>query len=173
MKFIHAILVLCLALTITACGDGHDHKDHDHNGDGDGKRSSVHSHEAKYGGALVEIGDHFAHLEVVAEKQKDDAGAETKQLTGKLTIHVWDGHVQNPIMVPNESIVLDIEDAGEVTLQPVVSENNNWKVGSTPSFDGAADALKGKESFTATVKAIKIKGHDYEGIEVKYPEGNE
>jgi len=90
MKDFHAILVLCLALALVACGDhdhkDHDHKDHDHNGDD--KRPSVHSHEAKYGGALIEIGDHFAHLEVVAEKQKDDAGADTKQLTGKLTVHV-------------------------------------------------------------------------------------
>lgn len=148
-------LLACAMLT--ACGDGHDHADHGHADHGHADhdhKDHAHAHTAKYGGALVAIGDHFAHLEFVFDKS-----------TGKLTMHVWDGEVEKPIFLDAPQIEVTVKaPAVTISLEAKESENAGWRVGHSPSFEGQAEQLKGVESFDAVVTEVTIKGQSHKDL---------
>ena len=162
VQFSQLFVVGMLILT-GGCGDGHNHHDHAHHDHGHDKDEhgshdkdggGGHKHEAKYGCALVAIGDHFAHLEFVFDKED-----------GKLTMHVWDGEVEKPVFLDAESIEVKVKDfVLTLSLAPVVSENAGWSVGHSPSFEAVSGMLKDKPAFEAVVTSIVIKGQSYENL---------
>lgn len=165
-----------LAATLGAAGCGgaggdehaHDHDDHGHAHDDatttDGGHG--HSHEAPHDGALIAVGDHFAHLELVL-----DAAA------GQLTLYVLDGDASGGRRVAHESLDVHVTqidgEAADVrlSLAAVASRLTGETVGDTSQFQASDESLVGAERFTAELATISIRGQTLEGVELRYPEG--
>jgi len=128
------------------------------------KKGAKHEHKAPHGGALVEFGEEFAHLEVVV-----DSGS------GQLTGYVLDGEAEKPVRIEQREVVIDVRKptALKVTLKAVASSLTGEKVGDTSQFEGQADGLKGLKDFDATVLKITVKGKEFSSVEFNFPKGNE
>lgn len=130
-----------------------------------------HAHAAPHGGLLVEIGDHFASLEVVADLQ-----------LGKLTVYVYDGCAEHTIRLAQPQIAMtlvlppaDGEPAGRaivVALDAVANPLTGETVGDTSEFAAEVPQLVGQERFAAVVGDLEIRGVLVTGVEFTYPDGD-
>jgi hypothetical protein len=162
-----ALLLPCLAvLGLAACDRG--------NGSaGGGQASNGHdddghtAHSAKYGGKLIEVGDHCANVEFVLNEE-----------AGELTLHGHDAHAEHPKRLKQETIVATVTAGGEtfdVTLNAQANELTGETVGDTSEFVGTHEKLKGVHEFKIVIKDLEIGGekhtietdldfeHDHEG----------
>lgn len=125
--------------------------------------SAVHEHEHKapHGGTLVEIGEEFAHLELVLD-----------QATGQLTAYALDGEAENSVRLPQKEIELTI---GSATIKLAAVDNplTGETIGDTSEFRSQPGALKDQSQFTGTIKKIQIKGQSFESVPVNFPQGND
>jgi len=167
------LAVVALLSPLTGCGtDAHDHDaddDHTHGHDHDHDHDHGHHghhHVAPHGGALHEIGDHFAHLEFLLDSD-----------TGVLTMYVLDGEAENAIRLEHETIAITVvPDEGEpLTLQldAVASVLTGETVGNSSQFQVQSDELIGASKLRGTLDVLAIRGHTVENVEIIYPEGNE
>ncbi len=171
MKKKYSFLSILIAFTI-ACFFlfGCDHK-HDHKQKGKSpaeKHDHGHHHTAKYGGALVALGDHFAHGEILLDKSN-----------GKVTFYVLDGEVEKSIRLEQKEITLlvssvnDKEIAFSLNLEAVESELTGEKIGDTSQFEGSSPELINAKMFEAQIKSILIKGSSFAEVHFHFPKGNE
>ena len=142
--------------------DDHGEDEHAHGGDDHG-----HSHEAPRGGALVELGDHVAHFEVLHSAQ-----------TGTLKFYAMDGHVEAPVRLtaPSLPVLITLDGAAEpiaLELQAVASELTGETVGDTSEFAVTDERLIDQFTFQATLPSVDIRGVAFENVEFSFPEGNE
>jgi len=114
-----------------------------------------HVHRAPHGGLLVELGDEFAHVELVLE------GA-----TGKVTAYVLDGEVEKPIRLEQKEIVLRTK-GGDLALQAVGSPLTGEKPGDSSQFEGQSDGLKGTKELDGTLLRIVVKGKELTNIPLR------
>lgn len=127
----------------------------------------AHEHKAPHGGALIEFGEEFAHLELVLDKD------------GNLTGYVLDGEAEKAVRVKQKEIEVKISavegkaQALTVSLKAKANVLTGESEGDTSEFTAAAPALKGVKKFEAAVGAITIKGKDFKETKFKFPEGNE
>jgi hypothetical protein len=161
--------------------DDHDH-DHDHG----------HHHHAEKGphdGALVAIGHDDAHLEIVLDAE-----------TGKLTAYVLDGEAAKPIAIKQKTLQLAItlepghdakghdahekdgddkkedqkkDEVPETALTLTLAAVSPDADGKASEFSGQSDELKGAKEFEAALTAITVGDEQFQGVNFKYPEGNE
>ena len=127
-----------------------------------------HAHSAKFGGTLVELGDHFANLEFVADAE-----------TGAVELYTWDAHVEGSQRSPTEapSITVALHSHGEgdavepftMVLEPRVSKTSGETVGDSSKFTGQHDSLKGLDHATITVAEITLKGQTFKDVEFLHP----
>ena len=134
-------------------GDDHDHEDH-------------HAHTAKYGGALVEVGDHVGQMEFLLDKA-----------TGKLTVYAMDGHAENPVRMAWTEFKFEVR-VGEaapvaVVATPVASALTGETVGDTAQFEAVVDVLKGVDAFEVFLPPFEYRGVQLEASSFKYPEGTQ
>jgi hypothetical protein len=129
-----------------------------------------HAHQAPHRGTLVELGEHFAHVELVLGEG------------GKLTAYVLDGEAENPIRLAQKEIVLQVEGRGPdvkdpspgmVALRAVASPLTGESAGDTSEFAGQSDLLKGIDHFSGTIHLISVKGQEIKEVEFAFPDGNE
>ena len=118
-------------------------------------------HEPRYGGELVPLDNHSAHLEFVF----DDAA-------GKLTMYVWDGHVSKSVRIKAKEIpfTVDLDDA-EVALKlsAVASPLTGETVGDTSKFELSSEHLKGVDGISGVLASIEIRGKTYEEVDFYAP----
>lgn len=143
--------------------DDHDHADDEH-ADED---NHGHSHVAPRGGALVELGDHVAHFEVLLSAQ-----------TGTLTFYAMDGHVETPVRLTAEAFPVLVTLDGEaepiaLEMKAVASELTGETVGNTSEFAVTDERLMNLAHFKAVIPAVDIRGVAFENVEFSFPEGNE
>lgn len=121
----------------------------------------AHEHKAPHGGTLVEIGEEFAHLELVLD-----------QPTGQLTAYALDGEAENSVRLSQKEIELTI---GSATIKLVAMDNplTGETVGDTSEFRSPLGALKGQERFSGTIKKIQIKGQSFESVPANFPGEND
>lgn len=126
--------------------------------EGDHDHEHGHAHDPKFGGELVEIGEHFANLEVVHDAE-----------TGGLTIYSLDAHAENMAKAPEESLAVSIHGDGmdpfDLTLASDVSELRKNALGSSSMFVAQSDALKGLAHFHGTVAAVTLRGKEFKDVE--------
>ncbi|MFN0136842.1 MAG: hypothetical protein ACKVS9_12085 [Phycisphaerae bacterium] len=177
-------------------GKTHDH-DHDHAHDGhdhakNGKSDAAASkpasdgggttsgeaehdcsgHKAPRGGTLVPLGNHFAHLEVLLDKD-----------AGRLDIYVLDGHAEHALRSKSGKLDLTVrvtENASGPVAEPKPISLTVPGVGSalsgespedTSHFSFTSDALKGAAKIDATVVRIAVKGEELSAIRFSHPAG--
>lgn len=143
---------LGLAAALAACGeDHHDHDGHDHGGG--------HAHAAQFGGEVVELGDHFANLEVVHD------GA-----AGTLAVYCMDGHNENTVRSSTAALKVTVEGADgatfELTLAPDVSELTGNKAGASSLFRVSDERLKGLDHLHGTVASVEVLGTTFEDVDL-------
>jgi len=143
--------------------DAHDHSEDEHADEED----HGHSHEAPRGGALVELGDHVAHFEVLLSAQ-----------TGTLTFYAMDGHVETPVRLASEGfpVLVTLDGAAEpiaLEMKAVASELTGETVGNTSEFAVTDERLLNQAHFKAVIPAVDIRGVAFENVEFSFPEGNE
>lgn len=139
-------------------GDAHDH-DHDHD------HGHTHEHKAPHNGALVVLGDEFAHVEIVLDPAD-----------GKLTAYVLDGEAEKSVRVKQAELELKIALPGEpltLALKAVASSLTGETVGDTSEFSAQSDKLKDVKSFDAEVVAITARGQAFNAVKFNFPKGNE
>jgi len=114
-----------------------------------------HTHQAPHGGTLVELGQEFAHVELVFEGT-----------TGKVTAYVLDGEVEKPIRLEQKELVLKGK-AQSLALQAVGSPLTGEKPGDTSQFEGRSDGLKGATEFDAALVRIVVKGREFHDVPLR------
>ncbi len=118
-------------------------------------------HEPRYGGDLVPLDGHSAHLEFVL----DDAA-------GKLTMYVWDGHVSKSVRIKAKEVAItaDLDDE-EVALKlsAVANPLTGETVGDTSKFELTSERLKGWDGISGVLARIEIRGKLYTDVDFYAP----
>ncbi len=165
IRSLTVLLAVCWFIGLVGCGDDHGHSDHGHKDHGHkdhGHKDHAHKHEAKYGGALVGLGDHKAHLEFVID-------ADQK----KFFMYIWDGEVEHPIRIKAENVAVKIKDGPTLTLDAQANENTGEKVGDSSTFACDLADLKGMTKFDAELPDITIRDETHKDVHFNYPRGAE
>lgn len=147
----HTLLPLLLAAGFSAsCNDANDH---DGEGGGHG-----HVHAAQFGGKVVELGDHFANLEVVHDGE-----------SGELRIFTMDGHNEKTVKSSTEAITVTVE-AGDASfdleLPANVSASMGNEAGASALFEITDERLVGVEEAHLSVASIEVRGKTWEDVEI-------
>lgn len=141
---------------------GHDHdehKDHDHDKDG---HDHGHENDARFGGKMNEIGDHFAWAEALVDDED-----------GTLTIWMWDAHVENPMRLKAASLTLKTKLGGkdvELKLAARADELTGETVGNTQQFMVEDARLKGIKSLDGVIVKLEAKGSTFNDVKISWAE---
>jgi hypothetical protein len=127
------------------------------------KKEVEHEHSAPHGGALIELGEEFAHIEVVPDTA-----------TGRLTAYVLDGEAENSIRIKQSEIEIVVENpADTIKLSGVANTLTGETSDDTSEFSGRSERLKGATDFDGVIKTISIKGQEFKDVAFNFPKGNE
>lgn len=134
-----------------------------HNDDDDDDHGG-HEHDAPHGGALVELGNEFAHLEIVL-----DAGL------GQLTVYVLDGEASTGVRLRTSSLRPTIQLPSsaapfELALSAVANALTGETAEESSVYIGQDDRLKGVSRFTGKVPSITVRGQTFSDVAISYPE---
>lgn len=138
-----------------------------------------HVHTAPRGGALVELGDHFASIEFVLDRTE-----------GTLTAYMLDAHAEHPVRLDAPAIHLDVtvrarEDGQEpaspessvvtrtFALAAMPNALTGETVGDTSQFGVTSEELKGVLRFRGKIPRIEVRGATFENVAFSYPGGAE
>lgn len=125
------------------------------------KDEDGHSHTAPHGGALLELGDHFAFLELVVEPD-----------TGKMTLYVLDGEAEKAVRLTHKAISVRVEaptGVGTLDLQGRANTLTGETVGDTSEFVATHAGLKGATKVQARVGEIVVKGQTLRDLFITWP----
>jgi hypothetical protein len=120
-----------------------------------------HEHKARHGGTLVEIGEEFAHVEVVLDSE-----------TGKLTAYVLDGEVEKSERLKQGTLTVKVN-GKPVELAGVANELTGEKAGDTSEFSAESPMLKGVKAFDGVIVEIAVRGKAFKDVSFKFPQGND
>ena len=127
------------------------------------KAAGEHEHSAPHGGTLVELGEEFAHLEIVLEAS-----------TGKLMVYALDGEAEKAVRLKQPTIEITVTNpATVVKLDGVANSLTGETTNDTSEFTGQSDALKGANRFEGVIRAVTVKGQPFKGVAFNFPKGNE
>ena len=145
---LHASLAAGLALAVSSCAvkveedHGHDHG---------------HAHDPKFGGFLVELGDHYANLEVVHDVE-----------AGSLTVYVLGAHAEETVQSSTEELALSIDVHGDEPLTFVLAADESSlsgnKKGASAKFSVTDERLQGLEHGHGTVASVEARGETFEDV---------
>lgn len=122
------------------------------------RHSHGHAHAAPRGGALVELGDEFAHLEILFDSA-----------SGRVTVYVLDGEAVGAVRVSHEALTLRLDNAGTLTLPAVASVLTGESVGDSSHFEGVVPLLAGAPRVAGVLPAITVRGITFEDVRVEAP----
>lgn len=129
------------------------------------QQQGEHVHTAPRGGTLVELGDHFANLELLLDPAE-----------GRLTAYVLDAHAENAIRLTDASLAARLDslerDGREVSLfQPIqielaAVENalTGEKVGDSSQFSAQSDDLVNASGLAGALLEISVRGQTFRDV---------
>jgi Flp pilus assembly protein TadD len=127
------------------------------------KKEAEHEHSAPHGGALIELGEEFAHVEIVLDAA-----------TGKLTAYALDGEAEKAVRIKQSEIEVAVENtAVTIKLAGVANALTGETADDTSEFSGQSERLKGATDFDGIIKTISIKGKEFKDVAFNFPKGNE
>jgi len=121
----------------------------------------AHEHKAPHNGLLVECGDEYAHLELLAAP-----GA------GRITGWVLDGEAENPVRLKQKNILLRLFIGGKkvmLALKAVANPLTGEVAGDTSEFTAVLPVLKGVTQFSGAVTMINVGGVVFKNLAFNYP----
>lgn len=117
---------------------------------------------APHGGTLVELGEEFAHVELVLD-----------QASGTLTAYTLDGEAEQAVRLTQGSMELNLVPPNgpptNVTLNGVANSLTGETDGETSQFRAVVPALNGAAQFEGVLKAITIRGRQFRDVSFHYP----
>ncbi len=122
---------------------------------------ALHEHSAPHGGALVELGEHALHLELLLDPD-----------TGRLTVWILDGEAELGVRVAQPTIEIRIQaPSGSFTekLSAVESALTGETVGDSSEFQVESERLKGLQKFSGALARLEARGQTFTDVELKYP----
>lgn len=159
MKYSLLLSALAVAVSLVACGK-HEHADHDH--ESAPTESGGHAHEPRFGGALVELGDHAANLEVLLDPA-----------TGELTMFLLDAHATKLVKSAQTTLALTVEpEEGEpfaLTLNHVASALSTETVGDSSTYRVTDERLKGVDHLHGDIASVSVMGSTFADVEISWP----
>jgi len=125
--------------------------------------AKTHAHAAPHGGTLVELGDEFAHLELLLDKE-----------TGRVTAFALDGEAEKPVRLSQPAVTLritvpDVLEPLDVELTAVENALTGEKAGDTSQFSATVPPLKGRDEFRGTITSIGIRGRSFARVAFRHP----
>jgi hypothetical protein len=127
------------------------------------KKEGEHEHSAPHGGALVELGEEFAHVELTLNAA-----------TGALTAYALDGEAEKSVRVKQSEIEIAVKNPSVmIKLGAVSNALTGETAGDTSEFLGQLDRLKGATDFEGVIKTISIKGKQFKDVKFNFPRGAE
>jgi hypothetical protein len=136
--------VACLAV-LCACGT-----------DAPTPAGGGHAHAAPNGGRLIELGDHFANLELLYDPS-----------TGEARVHVLDAHAENYTRIAAPELSLERAGHLPVTLRARATELSGERVGDCSRFEGVLEDRPAQ--WKARLAVIEVRGARFEQVELGYP----
>lgn len=117
-----------------------------------------HAHTAPHGGALIELGDHAASLELVFDSA-----------SGTLDLYVLDAHAENYVRITAPSIPASATAEGTsgpiaLELLPVASPLSGEIAGDTARFSAQMLQLQGRLELDVIIPQIDVAGVKYVDI---------
>jgi hypothetical protein len=158
MKALLISAVSMLALIVVGCGDSKPAaagSDHDHESE-----HAEHVHRPKMGGQLVELGEEAFHFELLNDRT-----------TGRLTLWVLDGEVENFLRVTNASFAAVLSANGRETpieFKATVNGATGERVGDTSQFDAQADILKTTNVLSGRLPEVDIRGSSFTNVTFQF-----
>ena len=125
----------------------------------------AHEHHPPHKGTLVELGEEFAHLELVLDAA-----------TGKLTAYALDGEAEKSVRLKQKEIeitITGIKELPSITLKAKASALTGETDGDTSEFTAQSDKLKNVKEFDGVVVDVTIKGKQFKAVKFNFPKGNE
>lgn len=119
----------------------------------------AHEHRAPHGGALVELGEEFAHLELSWDAAE-----------GRLLVYVLDGEAEQGVPISDPELVVEAEGV-RLTLAPQANPLSGETAGNTSVYSGRAEALEGRHSWRGRLKQIMVRGRRFSDVAVQVPQG--
>lgn len=116
-----------------------------------------HVHRSPHGGRLVEVGEEFAHLELVWDAEK-----------ASLTIYVLDGECESSVRIGQKALQL-VGKGWRGQLQAIANPLSDEKVGDTSQFAGSLPSLRGRSGWSGEVGNLTVNGRTFEHLPVAYP----
>lgn len=122
------------------------------------EESGEHHHDAPHGGILVELGDHFANVELVLDTE-----------AGKLTLYAFDAHAESPVRLTQQSIPFKLalpDDAQEyeLTLAATVNPLTGETLGDTSEFSVLHDLLRGNDSIKIVIPTLVVNEQNFSDV---------
>ncbi len=127
------------------------------------KTGHVHTHadDAKFGGAMVEIGAHAAWVEIVHEPG-----------SGLITTYIRDAHAVHPLPCAMKRLPLTVLVNGkehEIELLPYIDPLSSEKAGAVSVFRARIEVLKGVTTFSGALGKLALRGKIFPPATFTYP----
>jgi hypothetical protein len=142
------LLLAASILPLVACCGGDSDRSH---GEAGG-----HAHTAPNGGKLIELGDHYANLELLYDPT-----------TGEARVHVLDAHAENYTRIAAPELSLERAGRPPVALRARATELSGERVGDCSRFEGVLEDRPAQ--WKARLAVIEVRGARFEQVELGYP----
>ena len=134
--------------------------EHGHNANHNHEHKHEHHHIAPHGGVLVELGDHFAHIELCFNAAE-----------GVIDLYILDKEAETALVPDQSSVLLELsEPALKLELKAVASALTGETTDKSSHLAAQNDALKGLGKILGRLTSLTVKGQKFTEIAVEYPE---
>jgi len=123
-----------------------------------------HKHSAPHDGTLVELGEEFAHLELLLDP-----------VSGRLTAYSLDGEAEGAVALTQRQLELTLASVDgkpssvRATLSGVANELSGETVERTSVFAGIVEPLRSATRFAGTVSRVETKGQVFQAVAFEVP----
>ena len=119
--------------------------------------AATHAHTAPHGGTLVELGEEFAHVELVLDP-----------VVGRLTAFILDGEAERSVRIAQPAIAMTVstEDGRSVRveLQAAAQLLTGETRGDCSQFTGVASALMSTRLSSGSIENLTVRGLTFHDI---------
>jgi hypothetical protein len=118
----------------------------------------VHEHKAPHNGQLVELGEEFAHVELVLDRK-----------AGSLTAYILDGEAEQPVRLTQPSLTLMCTAPPALAKEPLellaaANVLTGEKSGDSSEFAASDAALRDLLQMEGRILQVTVKGREFRDV---------